>query len=577
MGFSFLIACAAVLGGCQKRGVGFGLNHPALTPADASRDRLVARVIVPSFERTSATVEHLRARGALPFGAAELRTMLLARLSLPEQALELVDTGRPLALAYVVPLVPLAPLVPLSPSVPSPPAGTPALGETEPLLAGALALRAPEGAGAFVEALGTLVGNDREVSQLRRSDGESVWILRVGQALAWAASREALIEAGAHALEARTEAPDDLVVTGYPAAWARSRGVDLRHGHEPLKRHLLERLDSQDERRRPAAEQASLEALMDFVLRPMAETDAVDLRLGLGRERGVELSLRAHPHAGSAFAARTATRKPYLLESVPQVPGTPAPVGLAVMGDDPAFLELFLDVLEAQGRAGVAGAAETADRLRPLIPRLRGAFGATVRPTGAELTADLAFPLRGGVNPQALDDLATLLDNPGLSPLLRQLYRVGPIRTSRANQQLRAEIGSSLTVVASIARGHLVLATEPGAGERLAAFAGRGAGLPAETGLGSPALQAALQETRGKEGLVFVELLGLLRPVLPAVVRGPGGRMLQGLLSMPGLSDKKMPCWIGLTGGTALGIDVHLPLETLSNASGMLGLFAREG
>ena len=130
-------------------------------------------------------------------------------------------------------------------------------------------------------------------------------------------------------------------------------------------------------------------------------------------------------------------------------------------------------------------------------------------------------------------------------------------------------------MVATVARGQLVMASEPGAGQRLAAFTA-GPALPAAAE-SSPALRAAVEETRGKDGLVFVEVLGLLRPVVTTVVRGPAGRMLQGLLSMPGLSDKKMPCWIGFAGGTALMIDVRVPLETLTNASGMLGLFGREG
>ena len=401
-------------------------------------------------------------------------------------------------------------------------------------------------------------------------------ILRLGQSLAWASSREALVEAGAHALEARTEAADDLVMTAYPAAWARSEGVDLRSGHEPLRRKVLERLDSGRERARATAEQASLEALLDFVLRPMPETDAVDLRLGLARERGAGIALRAYPRAGSAFAERTAARKPYSLDSAPPAADPSPPVALAAAGEDPAFLGLLLAVLEAQGRAGVAGAAQTAERLKPLLPRLSGALVGTLRPTGSELTADLILPLRAGVAPAAvLEDLGSVFDDPGLSPLLRQLYRVGPVRTSRANQQLRAEIGSSLTVVATVARGQLALASEPGAGQRLAAFtAGPGSG---GMGLSAPAMRAALDETRGKDGLVFIELLGLLRPAVSSLVRGPEGRMLQGLLSMPGLADKKMPCWIGYAGGSALAIDLRLPLETLSNASGMLGLFGRDG
>ena len=162
----------------------------------------------------------------------------------------------------------------------------------------------------------------------------------------------------------------------------------------------MERLGSSDGPR-PAAEQASLDAVLDFVLRPMPDTDAVDLRLGLARESGAQIALRAYPRPGSAFAERTAARKPYSLQSAPQASAAPAPVALVAVGEDPAFVELLVAVLEAQGRAGVAGAAQTAQRLRPLLARLSGALVGTVRPAGAELTADLALPLRAGVAPGA--------------------------------------------------------------------------------------------------------------------------------------------------------------------------------
>ena len=310
---SILLAWAFAFPACQKRGAAPGLAHPALTPADTNRARLVGRVLVPSLDRTSRTVDELRTQGALPFSSSELRQLLLARLSLPEEVLNLVDTARPIAVAFV--------------------AGA---AGAQPLAAGALALRGQQGAGAFFEALGTLVGNDRDVLQVRRRDGEPVWVLHAGQALAWAESREALVEAGAHALEARTEAADDLAVVAYPAAWARSQGLDLGAGHEPLKRWLLETVLAPGARPRAAAERASLEAVLDFVLKPIPETDALDVRLGLSRERGAAVSVRAFPRAGSAFAARTVAPKPYALEAALLPPRPPAKtVALVEVGDDP--------------------------------------------------------------------------------------------------------------------------------------------------------------------------------------------------------------------------------------------------
>jgi hypothetical protein len=545
-------------GGCQKRGAAPGLLHPALTPADATRERLVARLLVPSFDRTSATVDQMRSQGALPFGAAELRNMLLARLSLPEDALSLVDTGRPIALAVVSP------------------AAAPPTGESPLMVAGAFALKAPEGAGAFVDRLGTLIGSDREVFQLRRRDGEPIWVLRVGQNLAWASTREALVEAGAHALDGRVEASDDLVLTSYPGPWARSHGIDLRQGHAPLRQRLMEEHGSRGGRPRPAAERAALEAVLDFVLRPAPETDAVEARLVLGKDRGADVSLRVRPRPGSPFAARTAVRHPYSLESAPPLGPEGPTVTLAAVGEDPAFLGLLAAIVEAQAKTGVDGAGATAERLRPLVADLSGSLTGVLRPAGSELAAELMLPLRPAVPPARVQaQLGALAGNPGMTPLLGQVYRRGTVvRSSKEGDRTRVEIGSSFTVLAGVASGKLLLVTEPQAAEKLNLLAGSRP--PARPAADSP-LAAALEESRGRDGVLYVDVLGVIGPVMSAVAPGAGARMVNGLLSMPGVSGRKLPIWLSFAGGDALAVDLRLPLETLTTAAGLMGFFGRDG
>ncbi len=551
-----LLAATFAGPGCQKRGAAPGLVHPALTPADSNRDRLVVRVLVPAFDRTAATVDQLRSQGALPFGAAELRNMLLARLSLPEDALSLVDTGRPIALALV------------SPSSASPGAQAPLL------VAGALALRAPEGAGAFVQRLGTLVGSDREIFQLRRQDGEPIWVLHVGQTLAWASSREALVEAGAHALDARVDASDDLVLTAYPGPWARSQGVDLRQGTTPLRDRLMQDLGSRNGRPRPAADRAALEAILDFVLRPAPDTDAVETRMALGKDRGADIAVRVRPRPGSAFATRTAARHPFSLDAVPSAIAGGA-VTIAAVGDDPAFVQLLAAVLQAQARAGVEGAGATAERLEPLMGQLSGGLLGVLRPSGPELAADLALPLRTGAPPaRAQGDLFALLSNPGLTPLLGHMYRRGPaVRSSKEAERMRVEVGDSFTVVAAVAGGKVLLATEPDAGARIDQLAVVRA--PARPGAETP-LGAALEDSRGKDGLVYVDVLGVVGPVMSASSPG-AARMVKGFLSMPGLAGRKLPVWLSFGGGDALAVDLRLPLQSLTTAAGLMGFFGRDG
>src|SRR4051794_4034460 len=87
-----LLAAAA----CAKNGVAPGVVQPAVP----TNERLLLRGTVPCLDATVARVDQLHAAGA-PFGGPELRTMLFARLALPERALQLLDTSKPIGFALV--------------------------------------------------------------------------------------------------------------------------------------------------------------------------------------------------------------------------------------------------------------------------------------------------------------------------------------------------------------------------------------------------------------------------------------------------------------------------------------------
>ena len=87
-------------------------------------------------------------------------------------------------------------------------------------------------------------------------------------------------------------------------------------------------------------------------------------------------------------------------------------------------------------------------------------------------------------------------------------------------------------------------------------------------------MRTALDETRGRDGLVYLDVLGVLGPIT-STSRGPEARLVQGLLAMPGMSTRKLPLWVSFFGGAALEVDLRVPLETLTSASGILGFFGR--
>ena len=123
--------------------------------------------------------------------------------------------------------------------------------------------------------------------------------------------------------------------------------------------------------------------------------------------------------------------------------------------------------MEAQGRAGIPGAAQAAGRLRPVVAHLSGVFGLALRGNPGELAADGLWRLKPGVaSSRVLEDFTGFASDPGLPLLLRQLFRQDPsVRATRDGERLRVDIGGGeLTVLATASSGKLLAATEPGAG-----------------------------------------------------------------------------------------------------------------
>jgi hypothetical protein len=569
-----LLALLLLVPACRRNGpLAFG---PSLTAPDTNRERLLARVVVPSLDRTFVTVDALRAKNALPFGSAELRSLVVARLSVPAEVMDLVHTGKPLGVALVAP------------------PGTAGQPQGQPLLAAACELRAPQLAAAALTRLGSPVATHKDARQFRRPDGGTFWLATAGDAVVWSDSIEGLGEAGAHALEARQDSgsSDDLSLAAFPAAYARLEGADVTAGPGPLKQKLLADYDRSyltQGRPAPPAERASLEAVLDFALGPFTQSNLVGFGMSLAEAQGVRASLRAVPRDGSAFATQIATPGPFVVEGS-VIAGQPL-VSLLALGPGPSWLRLYQDVLDKQGQAGVAGAAATAARFRALAQHLDGAITAGSRPAGATLAIESVVKLRPGASAAAaLAALAALASDPGLPLLLANVYRMDTpvVKTSREGDGLRLELtmtaderpGSpaavsramfgtaSPAVLVKPGADRLVLVCEPGAAARASQLLAGGA--PAAP---SGALAEALTETRGRDGVFYVDLFGYTRVLLAAVLPPGQARMAQGMLALPGLAQLSLPVWTSYRGGQTLEAEVRVPVATLTNAAAALALF----
>jgi hypothetical protein len=571
-----LLACAVA--SCNKAGTN-SLVHPALLATETNQDRLLGQVVVTNLDRTLATADALRAEGILPFGGAELRQMITARLGLSSDLFDLVDTSQPINLAMVDPM----------------PAATPGPDgkSAPPLIAGAVTLRSVAAAATALGNLGAPAETRKDAQRFALRDGSSVWIAHGGGPLErrvlFSETFAGLSEAGAHAHAAREDPGDDVAATFFPPAFQRR---DAGRAGGGLKARAIDAYE--DERRDrgqavPPAEKASVEAAVDYLVQPLSQTDRLRVALGLSSQGGFGLRVRAVPHEKSQFAQRLSTRAPYDLAGA-AAGGAAPPVGLLATGVWPTWPALAQTMLDRQAAAKVPGADAVAARLRALLPLLSGAVLAASRAQGEQLALDWSFGLAAGAKPQAASTaLQALVTEPALPVLLQQVWGRYPPRIESARKGNRLEVtftfppgdrpaparafsgSDTMTFVVEETAGRLLVGTEPGADERLRLLASSGAGAA------PPSLAGALNETRGQEGLLYFEVAGLARPIVKAALPDRQRRFVDMLLNLPGLSGLSLPLWLSLDGGQQLALDVRVPLTTLRNASMLMSMLSGAG
>jgi hypothetical protein len=582
-----LLAITGIGAAACNKNVANGLVHPALLAVDGNRDRLVGHLVLPHLDRTFATADTMKADGLLPFGGAELRQMLLARLKIEPAMLDLVDTTAPIALSFVTP---------------ASTAGAPVT-ESAPLVAGAVTIKSLEAAAKVLAAMGSATETRKEAQRIARPGGQSLWIVRVQTQILFADTFEALSEAGAHAALARQtpvatsgSAGDDLVATVFPPAMNRQG----KAGVGAMKQRALSGYESglrDGARNAPASERAAVDASLDFLLVPLEETDRMQFALGLSVDRGVGLSWQAQPRPGSAFAQRVARRTPYQLPAGSQAKGEI--VSLLGLGPMPSWPQLVQAILDKQAQAQVPGAAGVAARLRALLPLLSGAVYEGTSAGADTLGVDWIVGLGPQVAPaSATDALAALVSDPAFAQVMQQVWGREPARieSRRAGSQLvvtftfptsdrpgsgaglaRAFSGSNaLTWVVQAAPGRLILSSEPGAADRLRGLANAAWSPPAAAGL-TGALGAAAEESAGKEALLFVDLWGFARPILRASLGGNQRRFMDMMLAIPGLSNLNLPIWLSLDGGAEFAAEVRVPVATLRSGSMLMSVLGGGG
>lgn len=558
-----LLALAAFVTSCRSTG---GLPPiEGIRTASEARPSLLASATVAPLERISGDVDGLSRALGLPFTGKDLLTMLAAQQRLDATSSGNIDTARPIGLAVVAP----------------------AAKDQEPLEALALSARGADGATKLVSALGTTDERQKGAQRITRPDGTVIWVATAGATLFVSGSFEGLAVAGALALEAQKPPSSDLVVTLFPDAFARWQKTDVRTALAAFRKEMIdEQLVAAQRRGAPVpgpAERLMYETALDLMLDPLGDTLAGSFSLDLDAQKGIRVGLQFQPRPGSAFAKQIAAPTPYAVDPALLGAGSDPIAGVWAVGPSPFWMEVYDRVFQAQARAGMRGAAEVSKRYQALRPHLTGAGSGAVRMHGGAMTNDAVVALKGPPSTVALDAVTALASSRGFVDLLSEIYgRATPkVNVRRERDSLRTELafplqnrpgdpgtalkaffGSpTLTALTTVSGGRLLVATEPGASARLGALAAPRAPAP------PPELAAALEETRGHDGFLYLDLWSLMKPAIPLAMKPREAQVFSLMTNMPGFSTLKLPMVMSYRGGPALTAELRVPMSALTNAA----------
>jgi hypothetical protein len=572
------------------------LTQPlALTPSAQARASLVAEFLVPSPQRTLATVGAISKKLALPFGETDLRRFLLARSGASEALIGRIDLDKPVSAVLVAP----------------PPAASQDAGAAQagPLVVVAFALRDPTPAGfdAFAAAAGRPAERVQDAMRIQRGDGGGpgpFWLLPREGAVCAADSVPALVAAGALALEARQARSEDLRVAVLPDGLARAAGTTVPAALAKLR---------QDVAAQRAAAVAGLsggpglaeaggqlaESMVGFMLDAVADIQEVRTALSLRSESGLGSVLEVVPRKGSRLGRAIAPRHPYAVDPA-LLTGDP-PGALWAMGDLAISHHIFNAIREPllamavpePDRPKVAASIDTI--FASVAGPWAGRFSYQAAPKLA-LQYDVVYSLAPGADPaKLLASLEGLVKAPWLSRLLAVSFkgmlkvkidsrREGPVLltrvafdTKKLPPSVRAELkgvpfldGPPIEARTVIAGNRMIVSVGPSSKARLAALQAAAAP-PAPP----PDLAAALGETKGADGLYYADLAALLRPALgfaAAEARAGGGGGAANTAAMMGmagtlLETARLATWGSYRGGETLSISGRIPFATFESVA----------
>lgn len=577
-----VVAAVAALTACPKKPSGPPPPPPAASglpvkSATAARADLLGTVIVPSLDRSIASVLALvkKADPSYPVqDPKQLRQMMMTGARVPPAVAASVRTDRPLA------------LVMMSGGVGKP-----------PMAVAAVEMASPQAVKQAIAAVGAPSDKRADAVAIKTSDASTLWMWPKGNVLVVAETVDGLIAGASLALDARSGAAgaDDLVATAHLDAIARSQGTDLPTAlkkagdaaREGMKTAAAIAAAGRGKPPAPPSDEMAM-AMVDLVFARVADTGSADFTTRIDPSGGVTLGLRLHPRAGSAFERSVKTPAPYAIDPALLAAGQPA--ALWATGPGPLALqaaEIMKGRFAASPDKATAALAASCDTV---LGALSGASSGSIRFDGSRLAYQIVYPLKSGADgSKVIDAVAAIGGSKAMADFIAAVY--GPIAPKvafkREGSTLRATVGlglkpsksggkevgalvkklfgsDKLEILMTVGNGRLVGLLGAGGKPRLAALAdGRGGPPPAGD------LGAALAETRGHDGLGYLDLGAFVAPVMAAFGGAGAGFLPAGLGGSPGGKPRPMPLFVSWRGGDAFVAELRVPVTSIATGGAL--------
>ncbi len=544
----------------------------AVRPAAEGRADLVAEISLPHPQTTLATVGVMAKKLGLPFSEQDVQRMGWSWTKLPESVLAKLDLGKPAGAVFLA-------------------------GQKVTTAVGAVALKDPSDAG--LEALAASIGRVAERTEgalrVEAADGgagETIWMLARDGAVCLTDSKDALVAGAALALAARRTSAHDVRVALLPEGIARAAGTTVKDWFAKARAEMAaQQPPGMDKRTTQLAQ-----TMLGYFMEAIESTTEARYTIALGADKGLTQGFEVVPRAGSPLAKLIAPRKAYVAD--PALLAGEPPVGFWSMGDMVFGREMFrlfrttmIDTLvpEAERARVIASSDAIFDALAgPWSARFSFLAGPKL-----DVKYDLAYAVKPGVDGKAiLTAMEDLLKAPWLARLLEAsgsglkmklaAKREGDALVTKVTLDgksmppaARAQLatmpffdGKPIEARTVVAGERLLMAIGPDGKARLAEMA---------TAKGAPTgdLAAAFADTKGEDGLYYMDLAAMLKPAMAMAGKSPTGP--GAMLGMAGamLADAHLATWGSYRGGESLAITWRIPMATFDSVGaivrGMMG------